>query len=130
MTETVKEPSAFLVDSPRSLVWFRRLLGGRERRPDKNGLARDISISFRSLTTWLLLNSSSQYLSLCFSKCHISIILVPNNIYTLISHLVWKRHLARFSGSYNWASLYRCKQSCTWRSSPLDYCLYSCAIFL
>lgn len=101
MTETAKEPSAFLVDSPCSLIWFRRLLGGRERSQDKKGLARDISISFRSLATWLLLNSTSQDLSLYFSECHIGIILVLNNIYTVISHLVWKRHLERFSGSYN-----------------------------
>lgn len=51
MTETAKEPSAFLRDSFSSLIWFRRLLGGRERKQDKKGLAGDISISFRSLTT-------------------------------------------------------------------------------
>ena len=100
-TETAKEPSAFLVDSPCSLIWLRKLLGGRERRQDKKGLARDISVSFRSLATWLLLNSTSWYLSLCFSECCTRFILMLNNIYTVISHLVWKRHLARFSGSYS-----------------------------
>lgn len=62
--------------------------GEREKRQDKKGLARGISISFRSLATWFLLNSTSQYPSLCLSECHINIIWVLNNIYTVISHLV------------------------------------------
>lgn len=99
-TETAKEPSAFFFpDPPCSLTCFRRLFGGRERRQDKKGLARDISISLRSLATWSFLNSASQYL--CFYECHVSSTLVPNNTYILISHLVWKRHLAKFSYGYN-----------------------------
>lgn len=98
-TETAKEPSAFLADSPYSLIWFRRLLGGRERRQDKKGLAKGISISFRSLATWLLLHSTSQYR--CFSECHIGDILVLNNVYAVVSLLVWKRHLATFSSTDN-----------------------------
>lgn len=56
----------FFWSPPCSLTCFRRLLGGRERIQDKKGLARGISISLRSLATWLFLNSTSQYLSLCF----------------------------------------------------------------